>query len=1062
MPFATDSRNSPSPRSDGKRTFRRRTRKSWGQRDNIENALNATLTSMAHLPVQKQSTRIRKRLDAEGVDPTSTHCSGGAKAQRAASADIPMRSAASPLLAARPVGPKVATLQRTLSDKSSFLNQTASLNDTPSSPLLLPSAVDPLLKPVSPLCPKPHRSATPTSISLFAVDSRKRTRSAVGGTEGHDADDENDLPHLRTTGVTKRARSMSTHPSTALDTPPPARGIDDQQNEGIIYSPFPRSSVMPIVLVAEDNDDIFGSDTTLTSYEDSDDEGSLSASQTVSDDDNAESRRALPRHTLLPPPLSLTAYCDPDLEADLEQTAATGEHNHLHDPETECIQESPSAISLLPEDFVVRRGTTASAQVAISSSEEPRSLMSLVLDSHDIVEEELDSEDVSSPPPVRADDSERTTPAFEPPLSSDPASSSSPQPKSEFAVPSVPPHRLHRTLDLPAPLTPETAQAVTDESVSAEIPVPMPLVGTETHLPQPMYRTCLEIMLERSSVNSVQNVLLLKTILRYNLSHGMQSVRAAAAAEKVDAPTEQVSASEPLELDSWGQVIGNGRGLFKETDKARELRCRIEFRRNLVQQAFAKFDQSAPVGWDQSSSLLISTLGTTDDVDGSEKISRDAPYHCHGRGPWSTSLQGVISRLALPPSYTCDDCNWSFRMQSDLLSHENLCAARAIVGNQDESTASEPEENRRSLRSRAVVRQNAHQDEDDGDIEIMGDAEEGVIRCVCESTEDEGSMIQCDKCYVWLHLDCVGLDDDHVPDEYYCPTCLGLPLPRSSRRSARASRSQRRKSEAPAPKMPRLGRFSLDHGVSDKENDGTLAVTSINGATATSPQVVLNHDWDDEVDLASSDLGYDHEYMASLWGISARPVFKQRRAPALMLDGSSNLDSDPALDGLIPSPMRLQSHSEAPIPTRGLDYISDDQPTLHDSNAFNYLPSDGTFESNTLSSDGFAPDLLLPSEDTIESEGLRTPVDCSRDDIWEHNDLDDLDDVYGSGFNLQLNRSIHAGHKGVARVPLEEHFPRELLTDNVIDWFFEQNSSNIEDLDLEGIIDLGTEAAMDE
>ncbi|KAF9971050.1 hypothetical protein BGZ73_006067 [Actinomortierella ambigua] len=1062
MPLTTGSRNSPSPRSDGKRNFRRRTRKNWSQRDNIENAVNTTLTSMAHLPVQKQSTRIRKRLDAEGGDPSLTHChSNGAKVQRAISADIPVRSAASPLLAS--TRPKVATLQRTLSDKSSFLNQAASLNDIPSSPLLLPSAVDPLQKPVSPLSAKPHCSTTPTSVSLFAVDSRKRARSAVGGTEGHDADDENDLSHLRFTGVTKRARSMGTHSLAASGVTPPVRAADSRQSEGVILAPLPRSTAMPVILVAEGNDDIFGSDTTLTSYEDSDDEVSLSGSQAACSDDRTECHRALPCQTPLPPPVTLAHYCHPDIEADLDQTAAVGEHDRTDDPETECIEEPPFIASLLPEDFVIRRGTTAPALVTALSSNEPRPLMSMVLDKRDSVDSEPNEEDAFPKHSVQVDN-DNTTPSFEPILSLDEATPSTPPPKSEFAVPSVPLHRLLPTSSPPAPVTSETLESVIHSTVNVENSVFSPISDelvsdVKAHRSQPMYRTCLEIMLERSSVSIVPNVLLLKTILRHKLLNGMRTVNAATATKKAAAPADEDPTDESLELDPWGQVIGNGRGLFKETEKARAVRSRIDFRRNLVQKAFAKFDRSTPADWDKSSALLISTLNKVETVNVPEELLSTIPYHGSGRGLWSTSLQGLISQLALPRSYTCDDCNRSFRVVSDLSSHQNVCTMRAIhVGDHGESTTSEPEENRQNLRSQMVTRQYARQNEGDDDLETIGEIEEGIIRCVCESTEDEGSMIQCDKCYVWLHLECVGLDSDHVPDEYYCPTCLGLPVPRSSRRSARASRTHRRKIEAPIPKMPRFGRFSTDHSTSDKENDGALAPPSLNGVEATSPQVVLNHDWDDEVDLTSSDLGYDHEYMASLWGISARPVFKQRRAPALMLDGSSNLDSDLGLDSLIPTHVHLQSHPEI----QGLDPISESQPVLHDSNTFNYLPADGAFESSTLSSDGFAPELLLPSEDTIESEGLRTPVDYSRDDIWEHNDLDDLDDVYGSQFNLQLNRSIHASHKRVGRVPLEEHFPRELLTDNVIDWFFEQNASSTEDLDLDGIIDLGTETAMDE
>ena len=29
--------------------------------------------------------------------------------------------------------------------------------------------------------------------------------------------------------------------------------------------------------------------------------------------------------------------------------------------------------------------------------------------------------------------------------------------------------------------------------------------------------------------------------------------------------------------------------------------------------------------------------------------------------------------------------------------------------------------------------------------------DEGVIRCICEMTDDDGFTIQCEKCLVWQH-----------------------------------------------------------------------------------------------------------------------------------------------------------------------------------------------------------------------------------------------------------------------------------------------------------------------
>ncbi|KAG4304845.1 hypothetical protein PORY_001898 [Pneumocystis oryctolagi] len=54
--------------------------------------------------------------------------------------------------------------------------------------------------------------------------------------------------------------------------------------------------------------------------------------------------------------------------------------------------------------------------------------------------------------------------------------------------------------------------------------------------------------------------------------------------------------------------------------------------------------------------------------------------------------------------------------------------------------------------------------------------DEGVIRCICGLEEDDGFTIQCERCYVWQHAVCVGIDQLHVPDEYLCDRCLPRPL----------------------------------------------------------------------------------------------------------------------------------------------------------------------------------------------------------------------------------------------------------------------------------------------
>lgn len=50
---------------------------------------------------------------------------------------------------------------------------------------------------------------------------------------------------------------------------------------------------------------------------------------------------------------------------------------------------------------------------------------------------------------------------------------------------------------------------------------------------------------------------------------------------------------------------------------------------------------------------------------------------------------------------------------------------------------------------------------------------DNVINCVCsQNTDEHGTMVQCDKCRVWLHSECVGLTEENADDiVFHCHTC---------------------------------------------------------------------------------------------------------------------------------------------------------------------------------------------------------------------------------------------------------------------------------------------------
>ncbi|KAI8139219.1 hypothetical protein BJV82DRAFT_627617 [Fennellomyces sp. T-0311] len=62
------------------------------------------------------------------------------------------------------------------------------------------------------------------------------------------------------------------------------------------------------------------------------------------------------------------------------------------------------------------------------------------------------------------------------------------------------------------------------------------------------------------------------------------------------------------------------------------------------------------------------------------------------------------------------------------------------------------------------------EDEDDEEVEESSDGG-SVTRCLCGEQHNVGLMVQCDKCEVWQHCDCVGLTEQEMPELYYCDHC---------------------------------------------------------------------------------------------------------------------------------------------------------------------------------------------------------------------------------------------------------------------------------------------------
>ncbi|XP_061112115.1 PHD finger protein 20-like protein 1 isoform X2 [Conger conger] len=50
-----------------------------------------------------------------------------------------------------------------------------------------------------------------------------------------------------------------------------------------------------------------------------------------------------------------------------------------------------------------------------------------------------------------------------------------------------------------------------------------------------------------------------------------------------------------------------------------------------------------------------------------------------------------------------------------------------------------------------------------------------IVRCICQTQEENGFMIQCEECLCWQHSLCMGLPEDRLPEQYTCYVCRDPP-----------------------------------------------------------------------------------------------------------------------------------------------------------------------------------------------------------------------------------------------------------------------------------------------
>ncbi|KAJ2727139.1 hypothetical protein GGI07_000023 [Coemansia sp. Benny D115] len=196
---------------------------------------------------------------------------------------------------------------------------------------------------------------------------------------------------------------------------------------------------------------------------------------------------------------------------------------------------------------------------------------------------------------------------------------------------------------------------------------------------------------------------------------------------------EALQACDPV-LGPRCPVIGDPRGLFEDQrsgidslQREQSVRSETKFTemKRTVYQAQAAFEAA---------------------------VSQQRP---RGRPPGKKTARASSANSAAPaaapasgskrPVSVCKYCGKQYKYHSKLASHEQHCASRleALLYSADEN-------------------------------------EQHIIHCTCGprhdrpvGARDDLPMVQCDNCLLWLHIECVGIDEENLPEEFFCPRCDG-------------------------------------------------------------------------------------------------------------------------------------------------------------------------------------------------------------------------------------------------------------------------------------------------
>jgi len=637
-------------------------RKSKVLKENVEISQGSPspTVSLAHLPVQKQSTKIRKRLlvdnEASQGDQSTTkkHKIRFDESQ----SSPPTLSALSAL--------RVPPLHRTLSDKSSYLNHSTALE--PSSTL-------------------PKSQSTLSSW-------RRSSPSPKNSSDGEDADDEDE-------------DSPDQAPSTEEATTP----TQCQALAPTIPSAAPRPELI-VKKLSSIEGEIFGSDTTLTSPEDD------------SDEELQNSTGISLVEAVMPPPPSTMSLAPrrgpgrprktPQINSNAEQKAdaATQVASSVSNKQASTVKEDDRS-SLTLSSVTVDVAPNPDLQLPPP----PRSLMDRILNRQGEVEQ--DEQYLSSEEDVEQTDqfafvdllsTQGTSDSIsvaEPPLDvvisavlsgvakdatisvklgriTDPnnrvdtvvltntSSVAEPLQNNDdhlFIKPTLTitrglvASRSHRARRDPHASRTKPLRRTSPSAPSIAKTVDSRSFLRKTFSPR-LFQTCRDIMTQAGSSNPTSNIPQLKAMLKQSLKQGIMTVRGASAIGSDHLQKETLPSATDSQLLGWGSVIGNGKGLFTSPSRKESEELRIEQRRTMVSDAYARLNLPPPrENWDVSSQVILGGLSF-------KSFPEMAAARNSGR--WTMAMEEAMDRIS--SHVGCNFCRKTFKNRSGLANHLQQCS----------------------------------------------------------------------------------------------------------------------------------------------------------------------------------------------------------------------------------------------------------------------------------------------------------------------------------------------------------------------------------------------------